>query len=372
MTIALDPGSHGFRSLRQQGNQLVGRSCRSIYAVIPDNVARRRWLENARIPHLATDGFLVLPGDAADEAAKLFVTASTDLLLSGEVPSSDPIARQALSALIDGLLPVSRDPVEICCFAQPGHHFGDSRQGGAGDIRRQFFARLIRLRGYEPLPLNPATALVLAGLAQTRFTGLGLALGASGADIALVHRGNQIAVIRLSRGGRWIDEQLARKSNAVCRDLLGQEVLDLDSARSLKEAASLERDSFPNQEEQGVSGFYRGLIGELVDALCRMLAAQPLVMSLPQPLAVVCGGGPAKIPGFCDWVQKEFDQRQRPVAGIQVRLAADSQFTVARGCLIHAELEQEALSNARLPGDRHMTTAGGPHREVIDRRIAVG
>lgn len=372
MTIALDPGAHGFRSLRQQGNQLIGRLCRSIFAVIPDNVARRRWLENARMPHLATDGFLVLPGDAAVEAAKLFATASTDLLPGGEVPSSDPIARQALSALIDGLLPVSRDPLEICCFAQPEHHFGESRQGGASDIRRQFFARLIRLRGYEPLPLNPATALVLAELAQTRFTGLGLALGASGADIALVRQGNQIAAIRLSRGGRWIDEQLARKSNAVCRDLLGQEVLDLDSARSLKEAASLGCDPITNHEGQEVSGLYRGLIGELVDALCKMLAAQPLMTSLPQPLAVVCGGGPARIPGFCDWVQKEFDQRPRRVAAVHVRLAADSQYTVARGCLIHAELEQEALANARLPGGRRKTAAGGPHGEAIGHRVAIG
>src|SRR5262245_28460133 len=105
MTIAIDPGAHSLRSLRQQGNQLVGRSCRSTFAAIPDNVTRRRWLENARVPHLSAEGFLVIPGDAAIDAGKLFGAIPHDLLTNGKMPSSDPVARQVLSALVDGLLP---------------------------------------------------------------------------------------------------------------------------------------------------------------------------------------------------------------------------------------------------------------------------
>jgi len=309
VTIAFDPGTFAFRSLRRRGHQLVARRCRTIAVTVADNQARRRWLKRSNLPHLVTDEFLVLPGDAAVEAENLLGAVPRDLLPDGELPKSDPVTRQVIAQLVDGILPPAAHPEEVCCFAQPACEERMLYDDPTFDERLQFFSRIIRLRGYLPLPLNPATALVLAELGPAGFTGVGLALGASGCDVAIVHQGRQIACGRLSRGGRWIDEQM---------------------------------------------------IGELVKVLRETLDSQPRIALLPQPLPLVCGGGLTRITGFAEALERELSRQQFPIALAGLRLAADAEYSVARGCLIQATLEESAAAShdeRRTPPARELANA---------------
>jgi hypothetical protein len=315
---------------------------------VSDNEARRRWLQCSKLPHLVAEDFLILPGDAAVEAEGLFGAPPRDLMPGGDIPQSDPVTRQVIAMLIDGLLPEPSQPDEICCFSHPGCERRALHADPTFDPKMQFFSRVIRLRGYLPWPFNPATALVLAEMKSAGFTGIGLSLGASGCDVAVVHRGNQIACGRLSRGGRWIDEQIVRRSSRERRPSNGVP-LDVEAARSQKETASLLAPGDDAARE--VSDLYENLIAELAEVLCETLASQSQILLLPQPLPVVCGGGPVKIPGFAAAMQTELKRQQMPVALACPRLAADPEYSVALGCLIRGTLEQSAPtgSGERLP-----------------------
>lgn len=341
MTIALDPGTHGMRSLRRQEGQLVARRCRTIAAFVDDNDARRRWLNTAHIPHLVAETCLVIPGDAAVEAQGLCEAMPVDLLPGGDLPADDPVARQVVAALVDGLLPRSQNRGAVCCFAQPGYDDGQVADDTFGGQRLDFFTQVIRLRGYAPLALNPATALVLAELESSGFTGIGLALGASGSDLAVVHRGNPIACARLARGGRWLDEQIARRHKIIRRDSDGVEIFHLDEARQQKESVSLGDST--NIASQAVADLYRGVVGELVDVLAEMLASYPQIALLPHPLPIVVSGGPATIDGFSDVLQTALDRCDSPVELGAPRRIAEPEYTIARGCLIRAAIEEAAL-----------------------------
>ena len=343
MTIAFDPGAFALRSLRRRGRELVARRCRTIAVTVSDNDARRRWLERSNLPHLVAEKFLVLPGEAAIEAEGLFGAIPRDLLPNGELPKSDPVTRQVIAMLVDGMLPWSSHPQEVCCFSQPGCEKRVLHDDPTFDQRMQFFSRIIRLRGYHPLPLNPATALVLAELGSAGFTGVGIVLGASGCDVAVVHRGSQIACGRLPRGGRWIDEQLARRQHVLEGNSSGRDEVDVEAGRRQKEAASLLAPG--NEAGRQVVDLYGNLIAELVEVLCETLASQSQIALLPQPLPLVCGGGTAKIPGFKDLFESELLRQQFPVALAGLRMAADSEYSVARGCLIHATLEQSPATS---------------------------
>jgi hypothetical protein len=343
VTIAFDPGAFALRSLRGRGRQLVARRCRTIAVTVAANDARRRWLKRSNLPHLVAEEFLVLPGDAAIEAESLFGAVPRNLLPDGELPKSDPVTRQVIALLVDGMVPKAAYTEDVCCYAQPGCEARMLHDDPTFDERMQFFARVIRLRGYHPLPLNPATALVLAELGSASFTGVGLALGASGCDVAVVHRGNQIACGRLSWGGRRIDEQLAQRQPPLERNSAGHDVLDIEAGRKLKEAVSLLTPE--NDVDRLVVDLYEKLIAELVGVLCTTLASQSQIALLPQPLPIVCGGGPTKITGFTDVLQSELLREQYPVALAGLRLAADPEYSVARGCLIRATLEQSGASS---------------------------
>ncbi|HEY2251389.1 MAG TPA: hypothetical protein VGH74_10030 [Planctomycetaceae bacterium] len=358
MTIAFDPGAFAFRSLRRRGRELVARRCRTIAVTLADNEARRRWLERSNLPHLVAEGFLVLPGDAAVEAENLFGTIPRDLLPHGALPKSDPVTRQVIARLIDGMLPPASQPQEVCCFAQPGCEERMLHDDPTFDERMQFFSRIIRLRGYQPLPLNPAAALVLAELGSVGFTGVGIALGASGCDVAIVHQGRQMACGRLARAGRWIDEQIARKQQTPTDSSTHDEVLDVDACRTQKEAASL----LASHDDVGrhVVERYENLIGDLVKVLRETLDSHPAIALLRQPLPLVCGGGPARIPGFKEALERELLRQEFPVVLAGLRLVAESEYSVARGCLIHATLDESALAahdERRGPSARELANA---------------
>lgn len=338
MTIALDPGAFAFRSLRRDGPALAARRSRAVAASLRDNEARRRWVTIANVPHLYAEEHLVLPGDAALAASELSEAFPRDLLPGGALPESDPVARQVIAVLVDGLLPWSRYPHEVCCFAQPAYGAGGADGDMALDRRREFISRLVRLRGYEPLPINPATALVLAELGESGFTGIGLALGASGCDVAVVHRGIQIAWGRVERGGAWIDEQLAREIGAWRRDGRGEHVPDLEFARRRKERSSLE--SFPDDESRLVAELYRILTISLIEVVEETLDLDRRIPLLPQPLPVICGGGLARIPGFSELLQGALGRRRLAAPLAVPQVAGDQEYTIARGCLIRAELEE--------------------------------
>jgi hypothetical protein len=370
MTISLDPGAFAMRSLRRRRDELVSRRCRSIAASIRESDARRRWLDFTNVPYLRAEDYLILPGSAATEADELFETIPRDLLPAGTIPIADPVTRQVISTLVEGLLPWSEHPGEICCYTQPGEPLGECPDlwcgrpgcpppagrphhnspmigheppaGTDGDSpverRMKFFARLIHLRGYRPVPLNPATALVLAELSEAGFSGVGVALGAASCEIAVVHRGNQIARGRLARGGRWIDEQLALRTRMYRRDSQGEQVLDVEGARLRKESTSL--NATADDDSRLVANLYRNLVAELVEVVSETLISDSRIALLPGPLPIICGGGPARIDGFGELLRAEIDRQPLPVTVAGPRLVNDHEYAVARGCLIRAELEE--------------------------------
>ncbi|MBI3866744.1 MAG: hypothetical protein HY290_33095 [Planctomycetia bacterium] len=344
MTIALDLGGHALRSLRRRGDGLVARRCRSIAACVADNEARRRWLAASKIPHLVAEECLVIPGDAAIEAEGLCEALPIDLLPNAELPAGDPVTRQVLAALVDGLLPRPMSRGVVCCFTQPGYHESLVADPESGDQRLEFFTRLIHLRGYRALPVNPATALVLAELGSHGFTGIGISPGASGCELAVVHRGQQLTCARLARGGRWIDEQIARRQELVRRDSAEEIVLDLDGARAQKEDTSFMSSMSP--KALAVGEICRQNIAEIAEALAGMLASDPRLALLPQPLPVVCCGGPTQIAGFAEQLERELD-RCNPAVDLEAPwVVPDSEFTIARGCLIRATVEESVASHA--------------------------
>ncbi len=340
MTIALDPGAFAMRSLRRRRDELVSRRCRSITASMRESDARRRWLDFTNVPYLRAEDYLVLPGSAAIEADELFETIPRDLLPAGTIPIADPVTRQVISALVEGLLPWSEHRQEICCFTQPGEPLEGANGDSPLDRRLKFFARLISLRGYHPVPLNPATALVLAELSESGFSGVGVALGAASCEIAVVHRGNQIARGRLARGGRWIDEQLALRTRMYRRDSQGEQVLDVEGARLRKESTTL--NATGDDDSRLVANLYRNLVAELAEVVAETLTSELQIALLPGPLPIVCGGGPARIDGFGELFRAEIDRQPLPMTVAAPGLVSDHEYAVARGCLIRAELEESA------------------------------
>ena len=75
--------------------------------------------------------------------------------------------------------------------------------------------------------------------------------------------------------------------------------------------------------------------------------ASPLALSLPHPVSLILCGGSARVQGFGNLFQRKLADSDFPVRIQKVRIVTDSDYSVARGCLIAAEIEQQAIINER-------------------------
>ncbi|MCA9041044.1 MAG: hypothetical protein KDA65_11900 [Planctomycetaceae bacterium] len=332
MSISLDVGTDTLKSLRRQGNQLIAKKCRGLFSVMDDSGRRRDLLENLKIPYSSAEDHLVLMGDAAAHYGEMFQTST--LSLFKETPSrSDEavLSAEVLQALIQSILDEPHFAGESCAVVLP-----------ATSVNRQLITSTIRDMGYIPQIISSGMAVVLAEMVKTSFNGIGLSLGAGSCTMSLAHHGEEIARYTLPLGANWIDEQLAEANEDIGFDSRGQRYLKTDRVRSWKESRA---GAFLNPSTEGeliLKEVYTQMLKELFTQAGESFRMIPRVLNSPQPLSLVCTGGPARLPGIREMIERTLLTTPFPVEINRVRVDAESLYVVARGALIHAELEQES------------------------------
>ncbi len=342
MSIGLDIGCHRFKSLRRHGERLIGRSCRASYGVLVDSDAHRSLLQQANVSFAVCEDNLVLLGDSSVELCRLFQARSLPLLPGGMIPQVDPLSRQIIAALIESLLPEPNEDGETCCLTLPGCR---DKRSETDDRERVFFTHLVQLQGYTPLVYRGGMSVILSELVPESFTGIGISFGAASCDVSLAYHGIEIAHCSIQRGGDWIDEQLARENGDFAWDINGERFLDTGRARSRKESVFNSLHQPTSQEERLLASLYRDLLSEVVQKLVETFQKAARLDAIRHPVSMVCTGGTARVPGFRSLLDESLKAIRLPLEVKDLRVAADGEYTVARGCLINGELESEALQS---------------------------
>lgn len=306
MSIGLDLGSTEFRSIRQQGARLIGRTCAVESLALPDTAAHRRLLDRDRVGYVEFGGQLQILGAASREWSELLSLPVAPLLVDGLLPGDDGITRRLLALIVDAVLPMPRIPGEVCCLTIPGELLptDDSPE-------RLFFQRLVRLRGYNPLMIGQGHALALAELGACGFSGLGICIGASVSEFSLNHSGRELA---------------------RCAIPWGLSSLPMETQQRLQ-AGSTARGG----ARQQLTDF---LVELLLEAGER-IAQHDGFRVLQQPVGVVIGGGIAGIPGITEIGNAAWSRAAWPIQTRFLNISAHSEYTIARGGLIRAALEAQ-------------------------------
>ena len=338
MSVGLDIGASQIRCLRHRGEQLVGRSAKAQFTPLPDAPEYRALLAAGQIPFAVCDEALTIVGDNAAEYSNLFHVRPQSLMPHGRLPTNDPVARQSLAAVVDALLGVPDQPGEMCCVTLPG---GEMFQSLATSSELEFFSRLIRLRGFHPQVLSAGMAAVLAELSRQCFTGLGLSFGAATSELVVAHRGIERLMCSIPQGGDWLDEQVAKEFGDGRHDESGEPILDLEKAATRRHSFAKTLGSSSGDGDRFLASVHREMIYTLIRTATFAVAQQPRVTEIPQPLPVIVVGGVSRIAGFEGLLRHAFELARFPLAIRDIRFATQHDFTIARGCLINAQLESD-------------------------------
>lgn len=331
MSIALDIGTRHLRSLRREGARLVGRKNHAVYLALPDKPGQRRILDKAAIRYATCAGSLLVIGQSALETADMLEAPCIPLLLDSRLPSQDPVARQVLTTLVDCLLPNARTPNETCWMNVPGATGDDTAE-------QQFFTQLVRLKGYTPRIVSPGLAIVLAELGQQGFTGVGCDFGSGYTRTSFAHHGVELFNTCLDKGGNWIDARLAESEGCILWDSEGYQYLDTTSISRWKELNLVSVFKPITDREQRLSLLCEEVIGQTLDAIRREVASDSTVRTIRRSVPLVCTGGLSAVPGFRELLFDMVRDADLPFEISEVQRCCETDYTIARGCLILAEL----------------------------------
>ncbi|HUQ68488.1 MAG TPA: hypothetical protein VM165_03130 [Planctomycetaceae bacterium] len=302
MTIGLDLGTTQFRSLRRHHRRLIGRACDAVYTPLADSPAHRRLLDRDGVRYAEGDGDLLIIGPAAAEWSRLLDVAAIPLLPDGRLPEHDACARELLTFTLDAVLPAARLPGEVCCVTIPGELLPVDESP-----ERDLILPLIRRRGYEPVVISQGLAIVLAELGASQFSGVGISLGASQCEFALAVSGREVARCTIPWG----------------------------SAELLAQA----RSSNPDDESAIHGPLLCDFLVELLLEAGDRIGQHDGFRVLSQPVSLACSGGITQARGFDQILQQAWRRAAWPIRLQSIRIAPDSFYTVARGCLIQALLD---------------------------------
>jgi hypothetical protein len=352
VSIALELGVREFRSLRREGGRLIGRSCPSVYVVLPQEPAERRLLDQARIAYSACRGSLLVIGPPALELARSLKLPCLTPFENNRLAPGDAIARQVSAALIEAVLPPrsATMPATRCMMTAPGQYGRD--QSAARSLRTQFresslampdvstaatLAQFVRLQGYAPSVLSASYAVGLAELGHESLTGLALHLGAGECQASLLQQGRELIHAGIPRGEDSLIDQWARLRSRFVWDHEGHCYLHQFAVREWKEQTqpSLEH---PGDDDARVwKGLVADLLAELLSVFDTELARAPKVLKAKTRLPVVYAGSLADSVGFSTLLQQMFASSSCQIPAIDVRRANDPQSATLRGLLIYAE-----------------------------------
>jgi hypothetical protein len=336
MSIALDVGTHHVRSLRREGGRLVGRTNRPIYVSFPDRPAQRRILEKASIRFATCQGGLLLIGQSAVEAAEMLETPCIPLLIENHLPEADPVARQVLTTLIDCLLPRASTAGEFCWMTVPG-------SGGEDSPEARFFSQLVRLRGYLPRIVHPGMAVVLAELGHCGFSGIGCDFGSGYTRSAFIYQAVERSRACHEKGAAWIDAKLAEAEGCILWDREGNQYLNSEAIARWRNSSLISVLKPITEREQRLALLCEQLIAEALQEIQDQLSRDRVAATLRAPIPIVCSGGLTRLPGFVELVREMLREASLSSSISDVLAAPDPDYTVARGCLILAELDQQTV-----------------------------
>jgi len=346
MICAIDFGSCWIRALYRNPaapQRLTLFSEPAEYVLLRNSEPHRSLLLSRQIPFAICDDALLVTGHAMDRAEWLSRLPRTPLFPDGNVPDSDPPARQLLNVIVESILPPGDGMNDLCVLIVPGRR----DQSETASRNEEFLNRLLQMRGYRTCMIKAAEATLLAGGIRSAFTGFSVVIGAETTSICLGRQGISLAAETLTIGANWIDAELARHFQLQRWDDEGQSYLDLHSVRQWKLGEQTPHQHLADNGSRMLRRLYAVVLEQVARTMSRMLTqVHSSVASSATRFPVLLAGGGTLVADFPALLSQRLDDHGMSDRIQSVQHIDDPCTAVVRGGLILAELEH-ACSNAR-------------------------
>ena len=299
----------------------------------------KRMLKRQGIPFVEKAGKVHIVGQHAFNYAQIFSTAELKRpMKSGLLNPTEKDALPVLNAIIGELLGDAVDG-ETCVYCIPSKPIDVKREVS---YHEDVLRTIIEQYGYNVKKIEEAVAIGYEGLVDTQLTGVAISMGAGMCNIAVMYQGMTALSFSVSRGGDWVDENVAMDTGVSKAKVTNIK----ETSTTLDLSAATYQNIYEEETDEAnvliaIRSYYGALINYLLTNLKVQFEGVENVPNFPNAVPIVIGGGTSLVKGFLDVFNEQFDQDEFPIPISEIIHIEDAHTAVARGCLSEAQLIEE-------------------------------
>ena len=342
MSRGFDVGTGFLVSARQEADQIKYIKQRDAFFGLEPTSETIGVLESLKVPYIKRKNQLIIVGEDALKFANIFKKEARRPLHKGVLSKLDLEAFGMLQTVIGNMLGKAVKENELVRYTIPAAPIDEEFDV---EYHKQQISNILNSLGYLGEPINEARCILLSELSDKMFSGLSLSFGAGTTNVCLAQYGidNPRLQFSIARGGDWID----KKSSEVYAGLTATRVQNIKERGLdlLSPNGNLSSDELESTElleyyaREGISVYYKSLIDNVLRAIKFKFEKEELP-EFSEPITMVVAGGTSMPKGFMDLLKTYVQSVNIGLRIGEIRHAKDPLYTVAKGALIAAQLDE--------------------------------
>jgi hypothetical protein len=318
-------------------------------------------LEMLGVPYIARKGKISVIGEDARKFANMFKAETRRPLQKGCLNKKDIDSVGMLQVIIGETLGKPSKDGECLKYSVTSTPLGTEMNF---EYHKMQLENIFRMLGYEPEPVQEARAIALSELADERFTGLCISCGAGTTTVYLGHYGidNPHLQFSIGLGGDWIDTNAADMFDGLTRTKVqtvkekGFDIKDPNKGLDIDELEGNEL--LEARAREALSAYYNAYIRNVCKAIKHKFESEQLP-EFEDDIVCVVAGGTSCAGSFVDIFKKELAKNDFGVAVKEVRHPKEPKHSVAKGCLVAAQLEERRAATPKKKVSKKKEQADG-------------
>lgn len=335
--IGLDVGTHMLIKAIENDEGITYKDQVDAFFTIESTDEAKSMLDMLSVPYIDKRGNISVLGEDARKFANMFKKDTRRPMQTGCLNKQDAEALGMLTSLLGNLLgDGGGESLIYSCTSTP---LGTEM---SFDYHRAQIESILKGLGYVPKGIQEARAIALAELASDRFTGLAISCGSGTTTVwlGLLGMDNPNFQFSIERGGDWIDINAAENFAGLTRTKVqtvkerGIKIVELGTDMDELEGVEL----VEAQAKIALGIYYRKYIQDIIKGIKYKMDKEQLP-EFDGPIPIVIAGGTSAPDDFIEVFKEEWVSAKIPLSISEIKKPKDPFHTVAKGCLVAAQLE---------------------------------
>ncbi len=323
-------------SAKDEGGETSYHLQRNAFIDVRNDPFTRKMLMKLGIDYIVQGDKGYVIGNPAFDLANIFERNTRRPMQAGMISPVESEALLIVSLLAAQILGQPKEVGEVCAFSVPADPVDADRNV---IYHRGALEEVLRKLGYSPKPMLEGHALVFSELEEEEYTGIGISCGGGMFNICVAYKSVPALTFSTSRGGDWIDQNVASALNLPAPQVCASKEAGIDLLNP------------KNRIEDAASIYYRHLIQYTLETIKQKFESANNLPQFSHPVSIVCAGGTSMPKGFIEIFREEFRKVNFPIEIKDIRIAEDPLRAVSRGCLNGAIEETLALGDIQKASD---------------------